>query len=141
MHLSSFLSLIAKGLNTYVNKVFLFFNFNTFFADVFCTVCSFAPDLTVCFSTNLFVLKHSGNYEKVVVQLTNGIAVCGQPQQLLQQTLPPPVFQMLLTMLLTIKYLSPILLPMGGVIEENLQNQLPKCLFVTQISTMVSQIQ
>uniref|UniRef100_A0A8C7SK17 Uncharacterized protein n=1 Tax=Oncorhynchus mykiss TaxID=8022 RepID=A0A8C7SK17_ONCMY len=73
-----------------------------------CTVCSFAPDLTA-FLTNLFVFKH---YEKVVVQLTNGIAVCGQPQQLLQQTLPPPVFQMLLTMLPTIKYLSPILLLM-----------------------------
>lgn len=37
--------------------------------------------------------------------LTNAIAVCGQPQQLLQvlqQTLPPPVFQMLLTKLPTI---------------------------------------
>uniref|UniRef100_A0A8C5XTC2 Uncharacterized protein n=1 Tax=Microcebus murinus TaxID=30608 RepID=A0A8C5XTC2_MICMU len=36
---------------------------------------------------------------------TNAIAVCGQPQQLLQvlqQTLPPPVFQMLLTKLPTI---------------------------------------
>uniref|UniRef100_A0A4W2GZ66 Mitochondrial import receptor subunit TOM20 homolog n=1 Tax=Bos indicus x Bos taurus TaxID=30522 RepID=A0A4W2GZ66_BOBOX len=34
--------------------------------------------------------------------LTNAIAVCGQPQQLLQllqQTLPPPAFQMLLTKL------------------------------------------
>jgi hypothetical protein len=30
MHLSSISSLIAKGLNTYVNKVFLFFIFNTF---------------------------------------------------------------------------------------------------------------
>jgi hypothetical protein len=30
MHLSWILSLIAKGLNTYVNKVFLFFIFNTF---------------------------------------------------------------------------------------------------------------
>uniref|UniRef100_A0A8C8GPG8 Uncharacterized protein n=1 Tax=Oncorhynchus tshawytscha TaxID=74940 RepID=A0A8C8GPG8_ONCTS len=119
MHLSSILSLIAKGLNTNVNKVFLFFNFNTFFADVFCTVCSFAPDLTACLSTNLFVFKHSGNYEKVVVQLTNGIAVCGQPQQLLQQTLPPPVFQMLLTMLPTIKYLSPILLLIQGNLVEH----------------------
>uniref|UniRef100_A0A4W2HZV9 Mitochondrial import receptor subunit TOM20 homolog n=1 Tax=Bos indicus x Bos taurus TaxID=30522 RepID=A0A4W2HZV9_BOBOX len=44
-------------------------------------------------------------YEKGVDHLTNGIAVCGQPQQLLQvlqQTLPPPVFQMLLTKLPTI---------------------------------------
>uniref|UniRef100_A0A2I3GP11 Mitochondrial import receptor subunit TOM20 homolog n=1 Tax=Nomascus leucogenys TaxID=61853 RepID=A0A2I3GP11_NOMLE len=35
-----------------------------------------------------------------VDHLTNAIAVCGQPQQLLQvlqQALPPPVFQMLLT--------------------------------------------
>ena len=30
MHLSSILSLIAKGLNTYANKVFQFFIFNTF---------------------------------------------------------------------------------------------------------------
>uniref|UniRef100_A0A8D2CXK5 Translocase of outer mitochondrial membrane 20 n=1 Tax=Sciurus vulgaris TaxID=55149 RepID=A0A8D2CXK5_SCIVU len=44
-------------------------------------------------------------YEKGVDHLTNAIAVCGQPQQLLQvlqQTLPPPVFQMLLTKLPTI---------------------------------------
>uniref|UniRef100_A0A8B9YJC7 Uncharacterized protein n=1 Tax=Bos mutus grunniens TaxID=30521 RepID=A0A8B9YJC7_BOSMU len=42
---------------------------------------------------------------KGVDHLTNAIAVCGQPQQLLQvlqQTLPPPVFQMLLTKLPTI---------------------------------------
>uniref|UniRef100_A0A452FSG7 Mitochondrial import receptor subunit TOM20 homolog n=1 Tax=Capra hircus TaxID=9925 RepID=A0A452FSG7_CAPHI len=40
-----------------------------------------------------------GEYEKGVDHLTNATAVCGQPQQLmqvLQQTLPPPVFQMLL---------------------------------------------
>uniref|UniRef100_A0A3Q4BSZ8 Translocase of outer mitochondrial membrane 20 n=1 Tax=Mola mola TaxID=94237 RepID=A0A3Q4BSZ8_MOLML len=45
------------------------------------------------------------DYEKGVDHLTNAIAVCGQPQQLLQvlqQTLPPPVFQMLLTKLPTI---------------------------------------
>ncbi|XP_031213591.1 acyl-coenzyme A thioesterase 2, mitochondrial-like [Mastomys coucha] len=44
-------------------------------------------------------LLTQGDYEKGVDRLTNGIAVCGQPQQLLQvlqQTLPPPVFQMLL---------------------------------------------
>uniref|UniRef100_A0A3B5M8M1 Translocase of outer mitochondrial membrane 20 n=1 Tax=Xiphophorus couchianus TaxID=32473 RepID=A0A3B5M8M1_9TELE len=44
-------------------------------------------------------------FEKGVDHLTNAIAVCGQPQQLLQvlqQTLPPPVFQMLLTKLPTI---------------------------------------
>ncbi|XP_025069277.1 mitochondrial import receptor subunit TOM20 homolog isoform X3 [Alligator sinensis] len=48
---------------------------------------------------------HVGEYEKGVDHLTNAIAVCGQPQQLLQvlqQTLPPPVFQMLLTKLPTI---------------------------------------
>ncbi|XP_076428464.1 mitochondrial import receptor subunit TOM20 homolog isoform X1 [Peromyscus maniculatus bairdii] len=47
----------------------------------------------------------AGEYEKGVDHLTNAIAVCGQPQQLLQvlqQTLPPPVFQMLLTKLPTI---------------------------------------
>ncbi|CAK8677468.1 unnamed protein product [Clavelina lepadiformis] len=40
-----------------------------------------------------------GNYEDGVEHLTNAVAVCGQPQQLLQvlkQTLPPPVFAMLL---------------------------------------------
>lgn len=48
---------------------------------------------------------HPGQFEEGVEHLTNGIAVCGQPQQLLQvlqQTLPPPVFQMLLTKLPTI---------------------------------------
>lgn len=48
---------------------------------------------------------YTGEYEKGVDHLTNAIAVCGQPQQLLQvlqQTLPPPVFQMLLTKLPTI---------------------------------------
>ncbi|XP_047407637.1 mitochondrial import receptor subunit TOM20 homolog [Sciurus carolinensis] len=44
--------------------------------------------------------------EKGVEHLTNAIAVCGLLQQLLQvsqQTLPPPVFQMLLSKLPTIK--------------------------------------
>lgn len=43
-----------------------------------------------------------GEFDKGVDHLTNAIAVCGQPQQLLQvlqQTLPAPVFQMLLTRL------------------------------------------
>uniref|UniRef100_A0A3B3BN20 Translocase of outer mitochondrial membrane 20b n=1 Tax=Oryzias melastigma TaxID=30732 RepID=A0A3B3BN20_ORYME len=47
-------------------------------------------------------LLAQGDYENGVDHLTNAIAVCGQPQQLLQvlqQTLPPPVFQMLLTKL------------------------------------------
>ncbi|XP_059966942.1 mitochondrial import receptor subunit TOM20 homolog [Mesoplodon densirostris] len=50
-------------------------------------------------------LLAQGEYEKGVDHLTNAIAVCGQPQQLLQvwqQTLPPPVFQRLLTKLPTI---------------------------------------
>ncbi|XP_051058233.1 mitochondrial import receptor subunit TOM20 homolog [Phodopus roborovskii] len=51
-------------------------------------------------------LLAQGEYEKGVDHLTSAIAVCGQPQQLLQvlqQTLPPPVFQMLLTKLPTIR--------------------------------------
>ncbi|XP_054605785.1 translocase of outer mitochondrial membrane 20 isoform X2 [Nothobranchius furzeri] len=50
-------------------------------------------------------LLAQGDFENGVDHLTNAIAVCGQPQQLLQvlqQTLPPPVFQMLLTKLPTI---------------------------------------
>ncbi|XP_063731635.1 translocase of outer mitochondrial membrane 20 [Eleginops maclovinus] len=50
-------------------------------------------------------LLSQGDFEKGVDHLTNAIAVCGQPQQLLQvlqQTLPPPVFQMLLSKLPTI---------------------------------------
>ncbi|XP_067847632.1 mitochondrial import receptor subunit TOM20 homolog [Heptranchias perlo] len=40
-----------------------------------------------------------GDYEKGVDHLSNAVSVCGQPQQLLQvlqQTLPQPVFQMLI---------------------------------------------
>ncbi|KAK1791348.1 hypothetical protein P4O66_013364 [Electrophorus voltai] len=50
-------------------------------------------------------LLAQGDYEKGVDHLTNAIAVCGQPQQLLQvlqQTLPPPVFQMLITKVPTV---------------------------------------
>ena len=53
-------------------------------------------------------LLAQGEYEKGVDHLTNAIAVCGQPQQVLQmwqQTRPPPVFQMLLTKLPTIREL------------------------------------
>ena len=53
-------------------------------------------------------LLAQGEYEKGVDHLTNAIAVCGQPQQVLQvwqQTLPPPVFQMLLIKLPTIREL------------------------------------
>ncbi|XP_042372178.1 mitochondrial import receptor subunit TOM20 homolog B-like, partial [Plectropomus leopardus] len=52
--------------------------------------------------SSCLVFRSTGDYEKGVDHLTNAIAVCGQPQQLLQvlqQTLPPPVFQMLLTKL------------------------------------------
>ncbi|CAJ0965997.1 unnamed protein product [Ranitomeya imitator] len=51
------------------------------------------------------LLAQGCDFEKGVDHLTNAIAVCGQPQQLLQvlqQTLPPQVFQMLLTKLPTI---------------------------------------
>ena len=50
-------------------------------------------------------LLAQGEYEKCVGHLTNAIAVCGQPQQflqVLQQTLPPLVFQMLLPKLPTV---------------------------------------
>lgn len=47
--------------------------------------------------TNVYVL--TGEIESGVEHLSNAIAVCGQPQQLLQilqQTLPAPVFEMIL---------------------------------------------
>uniref|UniRef100_A0A3B4AD87 Translocase of outer mitochondrial membrane 20 n=2 Tax=Periophthalmus magnuspinnatus TaxID=409849 RepID=A0A3B4AD87_9GOBI len=47
-------------------------------------------------------LLAQGEFEACVDHLSSAISVCGQPQQLLQvlqQTLPPPVFQMLLTRL------------------------------------------
>ena len=67
------------------------------------------PDLKDAEAVQKFLLEEiqlgekllaQGEYEKGVDHLTNAIAVCGQPQQLLQllqQTLPPPAFQMLLT--------------------------------------------
>uniref|UniRef100_A0A8C9PW54 Mitochondrial import receptor subunit TOM20 homolog n=1 Tax=Spermophilus dauricus TaxID=99837 RepID=A0A8C9PW54_SPEDA len=63
----------------------------------------------------------SGEYEKGVDHLTNAIAVCGQPQQLLQvlqQTLPPPVFQMLLTKLPTIREL---IVSAQGLAEDDVE--------------------
>ncbi|XP_033972853.1 mitochondrial import receptor subunit TOM20 homolog [Trematomus bernacchii] len=57
-------------------------------------------------------LLAQGDYEKGVDHLTNAIAVCGQPQsllQVLQQTLPPPVFQMLLTKLPSISQVAQLL--------------------------------
>lgn len=53
--------------------------------------------------------------------LTNAIAVCGQPQQLLQvlqQTLPPPVFQMLLTKLPSISQVGQTLYSVLGSSSE-----------------------
>jgi len=47
----------------------------------------------------LFYVDCAGDIETGVDHLSNAVAVCGQPQQLLQvlqQTLPPQVFQMLL---------------------------------------------
>uniref|UniRef100_A0A8C0HYR5 Mitochondrial import receptor subunit TOM20 homolog n=1 Tax=Balaenoptera musculus TaxID=9771 RepID=A0A8C0HYR5_BALMU len=76
------------------------------------------PDLKDAEAVQKFFLKEiqlgeellaQGEYEKGVDHLTNAIAVCGQPQQLLQvlqQTLPPPVFQRLLTKLPTIRGLE-----------------------------------
>ncbi|XP_067861390.1 mitochondrial import receptor subunit TOM20 homolog [Heptranchias perlo] len=46
-----------------------------------------------------------GDYKIGVDHLTNAIAICGQPQQLLQvlqQTIPPPIFHLLLMKLSTI---------------------------------------
>uniref|UniRef100_A0ABK0LJA7 Mitochondrial import receptor subunit TOM20 homolog n=2 Tax=Rattus norvegicus TaxID=10116 RepID=A0ABK0LJA7_RAT len=72
------------------------------------------PDLKDAEAVQKFFLKElqlggellaQSNYEKGVDHLTDAAAVRGRPQQLLQvlqQTLPPPVFQMLLTKLPTI---------------------------------------
>uniref|UniRef100_A0A3Q2XSX5 Translocase of outer mitochondrial membrane 20b n=1 Tax=Hippocampus comes TaxID=109280 RepID=A0A3Q2XSX5_HIPCM len=80
----------------------------------FCLIGEQLPDLKDSEAVQKFFLEEiqlgeellaQGDYEKGVDHLTNAIAVCGQPQQLLQvlqQTLPPPVFQMLLTKLPTI---------------------------------------
>ena len=57
-------------------------------------------------------LLANGELEEGVEHLSNAVAVCGQPTQLLQvlqQTLPPQVFQMLLARLPEVgkvKYLS-----------------------------------
>lgn len=64
---------------------------------------------TACHEVLNAQMFSSGDYEKGVDHLTNAIAVCGQPQQLLQvlqQTLPQPVFQMLLTKLPSISQVS-----------------------------------
>uniref|UniRef100_A0A674B5K2 Translocase of outer mitochondrial membrane 20b n=1 Tax=Salmo trutta TaxID=8032 RepID=A0A674B5K2_SALTR len=80
----------------------------------FCGEQAILPDLKDAEAVQKFFLEEiqlgeellaQGDYENGVEHLTNAIAVCGQPQQLLQvlqQTLPPPVFQMLLTKLPTI---------------------------------------
>jgi len=54
-------------------------------------------------------LLGQGNYDEGVEHLTNAVAVCGQPQQLLQilqQTLPQPVFAMLLERLPSVSQVS-----------------------------------
>lgn len=52
-----------------------------------------------CMSCNIIILfQISGDIEEGVEHLSNAVAVCGQPQQLLQvlqQTLPPQVFALL----------------------------------------------
>ncbi|KAM8852088.1 translocase of outer mitochondrial membrane 20 [Synchiropus picturatus] len=66
-------------------------------------------------------LLSRGDFERGVDHLTNAIAVCGQPQQLLQvlqQTLPPPVFQMLLTKLPTI---SQRIISSQSVMEDDVE--------------------
>uniref|UniRef100_A0A8C6VTW4 Translocase of outer mitochondrial membrane 20 homolog b n=1 Tax=Nothobranchius furzeri TaxID=105023 RepID=A0A8C6VTW4_NOTFU len=77
-------------------------------------LASLLPDMKDAEAVQKFFLEEiqlgeellaQGDFENGVDHLTNAIAVCGQPQQLLQvlqQTLPPPVFQMLLTKLPTI---------------------------------------
>ncbi|KAJ0032935.1 hypothetical protein NQD34_000042 [Periophthalmus magnuspinnatus] len=69
------------------------------------------PDLKEAEAVQKFFLEEiqlgeellaQGEFEACVDHLSSAISVCGQPQQLLQvlqQTLPPPVFQMLLTRL------------------------------------------
>lgn len=54
-------------------------------------------------------LLGEGKFEEGVEHLTNAVAVCGQPQQLLQvlqQTLPPHVFSMLLEKLPSVTQVS-----------------------------------
>ena len=60
---------------------------------------------------NVCVWVCTGDIETGVDHLSNAVAVCGQPQQLLQvlqQTLPPQVFQMLLMKLPLAGQVSPI---------------------------------
>lgn len=76
------------------------------------TFCQSKPLCTWC--------SGIGDYENGVEHLTNAIAVCGQPQQLLQvlqQTLPPPVFQMLLTKLPTISQVQSFSLLQGHLAD------------------------
>jgi import receptor subunit TOM20 len=58
-------------------------------------------------------LLQSGDIENGIFHLSNAVVVCGSPQQLLavmQQTLPAPVFQLLLSQLPSASAVSPMTL-------------------------------
>ncbi len=60
----------------------------------------------------LYVFLPSGDIESGVEHLSNAVAVCSQPQQLLQvlqQTLPPQVFQLLLQRLPIVSQVNTLL--------------------------------
>ncbi|XP_070577942.1 mitochondrial import receptor subunit TOM20 homolog [Ptychodera flava] len=70
-------------------------------------------------------LLAQGDFENGVEHLTNAVAVCGQPQQLLQvlqQTLPTQVFQMLLQRLPTVSQrVAASAASSGAIIEDELE--------------------
>ncbi|XP_078000699.1 mitochondrial import receptor subunit TOM20 homolog [Glandiceps talaboti] len=70
-------------------------------------------------------LLAEGDFENGVEHLTNAVAVCGQPQQLLQvlqQTLPAQVFQMLLQRYPVVsKRVALSAAGSGAIIEEELE--------------------
>jgi import receptor subunit TOM20 len=69
-------------------------------------------------------LLASGDIENGVEHLGNAVAVCGQPQQLLQvlqQTLPPQVFQLLLMKLPVAGQRISASMPSGGMMDDDLE--------------------
>ncbi|XP_002739776.1 mitochondrial import receptor subunit TOM20 homolog [Saccoglossus kowalevskii] len=70
-------------------------------------------------------LLAQGDFENGVEHLTNAVAVCGQPQQLLQvlqQTLPVQVFQMLLQRLpIVSQQVAASASGTGGLVEDDLE--------------------
>lgn len=57
----------------------------------------------------LLSIHHTGLIDEGLDHLTNALAICGQPQQLLsvlQQTLPAPIFQQLIMRLPSIQAVS-----------------------------------